>query len=188
MDTSTIKQACDSTERVLSRITPEQYSSTTPCSEWSVHDVVNHLIGTLWLGTALLSDSPPTVPVAPGDLPPTDLVGDDHMRSYRTGVDALLVAASEDALNRLHQTPLGEIPGTALAGFTTLDIAVHGWDLAKATGQDATLDDDLAEQVLAFGRVGVTDDSRGTRIAAAVPVDDHASATDRLVAFLGRTP
>ena len=80
------------------------------------------------------------------------------------------------------------MPGAALGGFTTLDIVVHGWDLAKATGQDVTLDPTLAEEVLGFARQAVTEQMRGARIGPEIAVDPAASPTDRLVAFLGRQP
>jgi hypothetical protein len=57
-------------------------------------------------------------------------------------------------LPRAHLTPLGEMPGPGLAGFTTLDILVHGWDLAVATGQPAGLDGRLAAHVLGFAGSG----------------------------------
>ena len=81
------------------------------------------------------------------------------------------------------------MPGSVLGGFTTLDIAVHGWDLAKATGPATpTLDDALAEDVLGFARQTITDDTRAPRIGPEIAVGAGASATDRLVAFLGRRP
>ena len=88
----------------------------------------------------------------------------------------------------MHATPLGDMPGSVLGGFTTLDIAVHGWDLARATGQQANLDDDLAGEVLAFARQAITDTTRAPRIGPEVAARPGASATDRLVAFLGRRP
>src|SRR4249920_3802789 len=75
----------------------------------------------------------------------------DQAGAYAEASAAALTAASAgDTLTRVHTTPLGDMPGPALAGFTTLDILVHGWDLAQATGQPAALDDTLAAHVLAF--------------------------------------
>jgi uncharacterized protein (TIGR03086 family) len=89
----------------------------------------------------------------------------------------------------MHVTPLGEMPGPALAGFTTLDILVHGWDLAKATGQPADLDGRLATHVLGFAEQALgTPESREGRIAPALAVPADAPLTSRLVAFLGRQP
>src|SRR5262249_54756961 len=79
-----------------------------------------------------------------------------------------LAAAAGDALTRGHVTPLGQMPGPALAGFTTLDIVVHGWDLATATGQPADLDGRLAAHVMGFAEQALaTPDSRAGRIGPA---------------------
>lgn len=100
-----------------------------------------------------------------------------------------LEAAAGDALTRAHVTPLGEMPGPALAGFTTLDILVHGWDLAVATGQPADLDGRVAAHALGFASQALaTPESRAGRIGSAVPVAADAPVTQRLVAFLGRQP
>ena len=188
MDLTTMRQACESTEAFVAAVTDDQHGRPTPCAEWNVRDLLNHLLATLVLGEALLGDKAPAIAAAPGELPDRDLVGDDALKAYRVGVEALLAAAGGDALTRPHATPLGEMPGEVLGGFTTLDIAVHGWDLARATGQDPTLDAGLAEAVLDFAHRFVTDRNRGARIGPPVPVDAGAPATDRLAAFLGRTP
>ena len=188
MDLTTMRLACTSTEQFVDRVQPDQYGLATPCSEWDVRALLNHLLGTFALGQALLSDTPPTVDVAPGELPTVDLVGDDPAKAYRVGVEALLAAAAGDALTRSHDTPLGQMPGAVLGGFTTLDIVVHGWDLAKATGQDPTLEPSLAEQVLGFAQEAITDATRVPRIGPEIAVMPDAPATDRLVGFLGRRP
>ena len=188
MDPTTLQRACTATDRVVEHVTDEQLALPTPCDGWDVRALLNHLLGTLALGEALLSDSPPAVAMGPGELPAVDLVGDDPHKAYRVGVERLLATADGGAFDRTHATPFGDMPGRILGGFTTLDILVHGWDLAVATGQPATLDDDLAETVLSFARETITVDTRAPRIAAEVPVPADASATDRLVGYLGRRP
>jgi uncharacterized protein (TIGR03086 family) len=188
MDITAMEAACASTERIVGRVRPDQYATSTPCTEWDVRSLLNHLVGTLHLGAALLSDIPPAINMAPGELPDIDLVGDDAAKAYRLGVEGLLAAAGGGALQRTHTTPLGEMPGGVLGDFTTLDVLVHGWDLATATGQDPTLDVALAEQVLGFARQTISDDTRGPRIGPEITVGPGASPTDRLVGYLGRRP
>jgi uncharacterized protein (TIGR03086 family) len=184
-----ITAVCASTERVIEGLGPDQYELSTPCTEWNVRQLLNHVLGALGLGAALMTDSMPTVQVGPGQVPGEDLVGDDPLAAYRSAVAAFGAVATPDAIGRMHATPMGEMPGAALAGFATLDVLVHGWDLAKATGQDTRLDAGLAEQMLGFASQAMPDGSpRGPLMAASVAVGSDADATDRLVAFTGRTP
>jgi uncharacterized protein (TIGR03086 family) len=109
--------------------------------------------------------------------------------SFTAGVVKGVPAGQRDALTRSHPSPFGDMPGDLLASFTTLDIAVHGWDLAAATGQASELGDALAQHLLGFAHQTLPDAaSRGDRIAPPVPVDDDASRTARLVGYLGRRP
>jgi uncharacterized protein (TIGR03086 family) len=188
MDANTLQRACTSTEAIVGNVTPADYAKPTPCTEWDVHGLTNHLLSTLELGRALLSDTPPRVAVGPGEVPDEDLAGDAPAQAYRVGMESLLAVADGDAFARVHSTPLGEMPGAVLGGFTTLDIFVHGWDLARATGQPAALDDGLAAEILGFARQAITDDTRAPRIGPEVPAPDGASATEQLMAYLGRTP
>ena len=182
-------QAITSTAAIVKTVRPDQAGVPTPCTEWDVRDLLNHVIGTLWLSEALFADHAPRYPMAPGALPGTDLTGEDPAAAYAGASTAARTAASAgDTLTRVHPTPLGEMPGPALAGFTTLDILVHGWDLAKATGQPANLDDALTAHVLTFAEQAITPGSRAPRIGPALPVAADAPLTDRLIAFLGRQP
>ena len=184
------ERAVASTAEIVKATPADKLDAPTPCTEWDVRALVNHVIGTLWLAEGLFSDQPPRYPMAPGGLPPTDLAGDDPAAAYaEASAAAIAAAAAGDALTRVHVTPMGEMPGPGLAGFTTLDILVHGWDLAKATGQPADLDGRLAAHVLGFAAQALaTPGSRAGRIGPAVPAAADAPVTSRLAAFLGRQP
>jgi len=191
METFTsFEYAVASIAEIIKGTAPDQADLPTPCSEWDVRALLSHVIGTLWLTEALFTGQAPRYPMAPGGLPDTDPGGDDPVAAYAEASAAALAAVGAgDALSRAHVTPLGEMPGPLLAGFTTLDIAVHGWDLARATGQPADLDGRLAAHVLAFaGQTLATPEMRGPRIGPARPVADDAPVTQRLAAFLGRQP
>jgi uncharacterized protein (TIGR03086 family) len=69
------------------------------------------------------------------------------------------------------------------------ELLIHGWDLARATGQPADLPEDLAEGALSMWRTRLADRPReGMPFAAPQPVADDAPAIDRLAAYLGRQP
>jgi len=183
------ERAAASTAEIVKATSASQMDAPTPCTEWDVRALLSHVIGTMWLAEALFTDRPPRHPMAPGGLPPADLAGDDPAAAYAEATAAALAAAGAgDALSRAHTTPLGEMPGPALAGFTTLDILVHGWDLAKATAQPADLDGRLATHVFGFAEQAITPQTRAPRIGPAITVAAEAPITHRLVAFLGRQP
>lgn len=184
------EQAVMSTAGIVKIVRQDQMTAPTPCSEWDVRALLNHVIGTLWLGHALLGDSEPRYAMAPGGLPNVDLAGTDPAAAYAEASEAALTAANAgDALTRLHATPLGDMPGPVLAGFTTLDILVHGWDLAKAIGHPVVLDDSVAEHVMGFAQQTLaTEEMRAGRIGPALAVPETASAGDRLAGYLGRRP
>ena len=182
--------AVASTTEIVKRTPARQMDAPTPCAEWDVRALLNHIIGTLWLADGLFADRAPRYMMAPGGLPSADLAGSDPAAAYSEASSAALAAArSGDALTRVHVTPLGEMPGPVLAGFTTLDVLMHGWDLAKATGKPAELDERLAAHALEFAEQALASpESRGARIGPAVAVGADASVTQRLAAFLGRQP
>jgi uncharacterized protein (TIGR03086 family) len=182
--------AVASTAEIVKAAPAGQLDAPTPCAEWDVHTLLNHVIGTLWLAEGLFGDQAPRYPMAPGGLPSADLAGDEPAAAYaEAAAAALAVAAAGDALTRTHATPLGDMPGPGLAGFTTLDILVHGWDLATATGQPVDLDGRLAAHVLGFAERALgSPEARAGRIGPVVPVAADAPMTQRLVAFLGRQP
>ena len=76
----------------------------------------------------------------------------------------------------------------ALAGINLLDTATHTWDLATATGQPAELPEPVAVAALEASQTIVSPDIRPGRFGPEQAAPDGASTTQRLVAFLGRTP
>ena len=172
---------------VIKGVGAEQLDLPTPCTEWTVRDLLNHLVGSLWFHYNLLTGEAVPHPSPPGGLPDADLVGTDPTAAFAEAATASLAAAAADgAAERVISTPLGEMPGGALTSFIALDLVVHAWDLATATGQRYEVAPDLAAATLGFARMAITDQTRGTYIAPAVPVPPDASELDQLVGHMGR--
>ena len=90
-------RAVASTADVVKATAADQMSARTPCTEWDVRALLNHMIGTLWLAEALLANQAPRYPMAPGGLPPGDLAGDDPAATYAEAAAAALAAAAAAA-------------------------------------------------------------------------------------------
>lgn len=164
---------------VIAGVRADQLDRPTPCTEWSVGDLLGHMIGVVdGLGRAVA-----------GEAPATFALDADPATQFETAAAAALVAwRAPGVLDRVIDAGPGPMPGHALAGINLLDTATHTWDLATATGQPAELPDLVATAALEASRVLVTPEIRRGRFGAEQPTPAHASTTDRLVAFLGRQP
>jgi uncharacterized protein (TIGR03086 family) len=177
-----LEGAFDTTGRIVAGVRPDQLSEPTPCKEWDVRAVLAHATTVLVRFRAVALREP---------LPePTTEQPEDFVSAYRAAAESALAAwTSPGALEGTCRMPFGaEWPATTAAGVNATDILVHGWDLAKATGQPADLDGRLAAHVLGFAEQALTPQTRAPRIGPALTVAADASVTDRLVAFLGRQP
>jgi uncharacterized protein (TIGR03086 family) len=174
-----LASALDATGRVLASIAEDQWTLPTPCTEWTVRDLAHHLVTGNDRFTSALGGRAPTTPVsAESDL------SDAYHRSTRELLDAF---GQPGALDSSVDLPIGTVPGLAALHLRITEVLVHGWDLARATGQAASFPEALAEQALVFSRAKLSDIPAGRRpFAPPQPIADDAPAIDRLAACLGR--
>jgi uncharacterized protein (TIGR03086 family) len=152
-----------------------QLDGKSTCNDWDVRALLDHMIDSQQYFAASARGEEATLP----NPSPPALIGDDPVAAY----DAI----RRETL-RAHREPgVLEKTGPAL-GIAFVDQLVHGWDLAKATGQDATMPDDLARAAFAMIDGQLTDERRGGGFEPAVEVPDDATAQDKLVAYTGRRP
>lgn len=167
--------------RLVAGIRHDQWTAPTPCTDWNVHDLVNHLVGMNLVFATLLSDqTPPKRGV--------DRLGSDPLGAYHDSSGAVQQAFEQPGvLKRAYHGPLGSATGAERLQIRIYDLLAHGWDLAQATGQPADLPQDLAEQALIFAREQLSRQPRTGRFGPAQTLAEDAPAIDRLVAFLGRS-
>lgn len=181
------RRRADAFEHKVAGVAPDQWANQSPCAEWTARDLVGHVVD---MHTAMLQplDRRPH---------PGPSVDEDPLAAFvnaRAGIEAVLddptLAATEC------NTPMG--PATAadhIDQVASADLVVHGWDLARATGQDDTID---PEEVERMWPVAQAMDER-MRVPGAfgpgivvfgpeVPVPHSAPLQDRLLGLLGRDP
>ena len=174
--------ALETTAHLVASVSADQWTNPTPCSEWSVRDVVNHLVvGHYRFASILRGQQPP----AAEEILSSVAVA---LSAYRDSSEALLDAFRQPGvLEKMFTIPFGTVPGVVALHLRMTEALVHGWDLARATGQSADFPDHLAEQELAFSRAKLSDIPAGrTPFAPPQPVAHDAPAIDRLAACLGR--
>lgn len=163
-------------------VTAGDLEKTTPCSEFDVRLLLNHMIGGLGMLAAAARGEK-------AEMPQGDQFGDDPGGDYDKGRTELLAALRGPAvLERMWEMPFGTLPGEVMAAIAFMEHVVHGWDLAKATGQDTTVPPDLVTECM---ETVVPMDAmlRNPGVCGpALDVPPDASPQDKLVAFMGRTP
>ena len=165
-----LSRALDQAGDVLTAVHPDQLSLPTPCNDWSVERLVAHLVAAPHRCLATVKGEHPDW----SQLPPP--IGTDWAAVFRSAADDLIHAWHEK----------GDHADTRTVDWQTAEIAVHTWDLARATGQTTPLDEEVAERALAFMSSGLEEEDRGRDFAGEVPVHDDAPAYHRLAAFAGR--
>ncbi|MGH9137390.1 MAG: TIGR03086 family metal-binding protein [Acidimicrobiales bacterium] len=164
-------------------IEPAQLNHPTPCSRFTVHDVLDHMIvlGGSFAFSFRGDDAPETNP------PP--VYGWVPAAEFRKAMEDLLDAVtSPGAMERTISAPAGEMPGATFARFVAFDGLIHGWDLASATGLDYEPAPAVIASVDEFARGALTADMRdGDTFKDATTAPEDATPLQRLVAFSGRS-
>jgi len=168
---------------LVDRIEIDQLGRPTPCAEFTVRDVLEHMIGLggafgYWFrGLDVPQDAASTV----SDGVPAG--------RFRTTMEDLLDAVkAPGALERTISAPVGEMPGDVFARLVAFDGLVHGWDLATATGLDFDLPLCVIDAVDQFARRALSPEMRdGDTFKDETTAPADASQLDRLAAFSGRS-
>lgn len=161
---------------VLRKLTPEDREKPTPCQDFTTHELLEHLAGSLkHVGGALGAH-----------------VSDDAGASPEVRIaglaQATLEAFGRRGVEGTVDMGFAELPATVVAGIVNLELLVHAWDFAKATGQELVVSDVVTDHVEALALLTISDQVRASgSFAAAQPVAETASSLERLIAFTGRT-
>jgi uncharacterized protein (TIGR03086 family) len=180
-------KALEQAGSVIAGIRPDQLAEATPCKQWNVRQLTNHLVGANWM-MSMVGRGETVDP----EGRTADLLGDDAVGAYRTSSKAAAEAfASAGALERSWVLPFAEVPGAVARNIHIMETVTHTWDLAKATGQTANLDPELGE--VAYGvATGLVQpqfrNDAGDPFGGEVNVPTAAPVYQRLAGFLGRNP
>ncbi|MGH9243318.1 MAG: TIGR03086 family metal-binding protein [Acidimicrobiales bacterium] len=177
-------RALEATSQVVAGIKPTQLDADSPCEGMSLRELLGHVVaGNLWVGELMAGRTIDQV----GDALDGDVLGDDPAAAYdgsaRIANEAFRAAG---AMEKPVAVSYGPVPGAVYCGHRFFDVLVHGWDLAKGTGQDTALDPELVAacreviepQVEAFRAAGA--------LAQPVPVADDADEQTKFLALIGR--
>lgn len=176
---------------VVSNVTAAHLRRPTPCAEWTLRELLEHLI-VQHLGFAAAADRNGADPAA-WQPPP---LGEDPAATHAAAAERLLAAfAADGVLAREFQFPASitrqTFPGSQAIKFHFLDCVVHTWDVARSLGLPVEFDAGVLDEALTLARGfpdGETRLAPGAPFGPSVAAPAAAGSLDRVVALLGRSP
>jgi uncharacterized protein (TIGR03086 family) len=174
-----LEEAGAAFETVLQGVEPGRLGEASSCDGWSVRELIAHVVSGNLMFAAMVNGTPPRT----GD----DVLGDDPAEAFRASLKNLKDAFSaEGVMDRVFQTPMGERPAPRLVTTRVIELSVHGWDLARSTGQRIELSEPVVDAALAQLRMMLSGDRSGLPFGPEQQVSQAASPADRLAAYAGR--
>jgi uncharacterized protein (TIGR03086 family) len=179
------RDSLDSTRRFVAGVKADQLSAPTPNEEWDVAELLGHIIyGNRWVPPLVGGKSIADV----GDALEGDQLLPDPVSAYdASAADAAAAFEAPGALAAPCAVSYGPVPGEVYAGHRFVDVLIHGWDLAVATGQDATLDPALVEACFEVIEPQFDMLEASGMFGTRLEVGPDANRQTQLLALLGRT-
>lgn len=171
---------------VVAAVRPDQLASPTPCPDYDVGTLVDHLVGAGWRAVALGRGETPTGE----EFPHVELT--DAPGQLRSAGRETAAAWTDDRPSATTTMPWGEThSGSTLVDMYLSELIAHSWDLAMAIDQTPSCDEELASAALAAARTMLRPEYRdmmgpGNPFGAEQPAGDDATTLDRFAAFMGR--
>jgi uncharacterized protein (TIGR03086 family) len=178
------RKALTSTRAIIAGVRPDQLSEPTVNEGWDVAELLSHIVyGNRWVPPLVSGQTIEEV----GDRLEGDQLAGGPLAAYDASAEPAAAAfEAAGALDAPCAVSYGPVPGSVYAGHRFIDVFIHGWDVAAATGQDRTLDPELVEVCFEVIEPQL-DMVRGSGVfGEEVPVDAGVDRQTKLLAILGR--
>lgn len=179
--------AVQSIVSTIGAINSSQLSASTPCTQWTVQNLIKHNINTQTFLHGVLTGNP----MDPGDMSQVEgpLPQEGGEAALKSITDSVISVAHAMDLSTIVTTPFGEMPARNFIMIPMFDMVIHRWDLASATNQNNVIDSVVAE--ICLGVLSPEAVAGGRQMGAFGPevvIPATGSAQDRLLGLTGRQP
>ncbi|MET9968205.1 TIGR03086 family metal-binding protein [Streptomyces sp. NPDC006356] len=174
--------------RLADGVADDQLSGPTPCPELAVRNLLGHLLGlTVAFRDAARKEFGVTTDTSPDSAVPD--IGPGWREELSKVLDELAEAWRDPgAWSGMTRAGGVDLPGEVAAAVAVDELVIHGWDLARATGQEYVPDPAALQASHDFLLASVDDPSRGQIFGPVVPVPADAPLLDRAIGLSGRDP
>ncbi|MGD0706003.1 MAG: TIGR03086 family metal-binding protein [Trebonia sp.] len=181
-----LTDAAGATALVVDHVTPAELGGPTPCAEWDVQTLLNHVI--LWTSYSLERRAQGES-VAPELMERDFAAAPDYADAYRAQLDRAVAAWADPAVWDRELDVMGAKTAAAdVAALMIAELVLHGWDLAAATGQHYSVSDRAAEAALRAVEANAELFRQYKGFADPLPTAPGAPVLDRALALSGRDP
>jgi uncharacterized protein (TIGR03086 family) len=171
----------DKTGQIVERVSESQFGQATPCPDWTVEQLLDHVAGWARVFAAAAEGGTPQ--------PPEPVPAKEAAAVFAAAAERIVAAFRAGAAERPLTMMSSELPGAAVLGMVVMEYVAHGWDLAVATGQPVPHSDAEARAALDAAHTMLRPEYRGPdSIGEPVEVPEDAPALDRFLGFVGRDP
>jgi uncharacterized protein (TIGR03086 family) len=169
---------------VIHGVEDRAWANSSPCDQWSVRDVVNHITAeNLWAGPLMDGQTVEEV----GDRFDGDVLGMDPVAAWDQAAKAAQVAfGTDDVLHKTVHVSFGDIPSRSYLEQMTTDLIIHGWDIARGSGQDDVIPADLVSAAMSMVRPMVESGQTSSVFADPIDTKEDAEEQTELLALTGR--
>lgn len=172
-------------DRRMHGVKPEGWHAATPCTEWDVHMLVNHVVNEArWIPPLLAGKTIDDV----GDSLDGDLLGSDPYAAWDDAHKEAVASAQSTDMESVVHVSFGDIRAEDYLGQVAFDHVIHSWDLARATGADDRIDPELVAVAHDFITPQAEFWRAGGSFGPAVEVPAGADRQAELLALTGREP
>lgn len=172
------------TSMIVRGIRADQWKNATPCAEWDLSVLVNHITGeNHWLTAIFSGETVATV----GDRFDGDLVGDDPIAAYLASVEQAKASITPEMLEAHHDVSIGDISGYDYVSQLFMDQLVHGWDAMMGSRQVVELDGELVAAAIPVAKEMVGYVGQGSVFGNTLDLGANAADLESLLGELGRS-
>ncbi len=182
---ATLEFAVNELRKQVAALPDAQMDAVSNCEPWTVRQLASHALNNqlLW-GGLVTGEETVSVEETMGGVPHE---GDLAQFADEVTERSLAMWRTDGVLEQTHATPFGELPGSVVINFSTIDALCHAWDLAASVGQPIEFPPETIPAVSVVFEATCTDAVRATGlIKAMAPAPADATATERLMATAGR--
>lgn len=164
-------------------IQPEHLENETPCTDWNLKQLLNHMVGELlWMPELLRGKTIAEV----GTRFDGNVVGIDPVKAWRHAVDAALVAVKQTKLTKVVHLSYGDVPAKHYISEMATEMLIHGWDVDQSLWCTLIFDEDLASSLYEHVQKHIKGYRDAGMVAAEVNVPAEASVQVKLLGLMGR--